>query len=956
MAALRRISLPLRRGVLAFLLACAVPAGVPSAVAADLVRTPVDTAARSVLSTRLVGWAKATNDLGPVASGEPLERLTLVLARPADRQQAFDAYLHALNDPRSPDYHHWLDADEIGTRFGPSAHDVEAASAWLRAQGLRVDGVAASRMRIRFSGAAADVGAAFAVSLHRYRTSGGIRIANREPASVPAALAGVVRGVAGLATMRFAPQHHVRAITVPAGNARGPQPAMTNCSSTPCDHFVTPADFSTIYGLDAARGSGIDGSGGSIAIVGRARVYDQDMASFAARTGVTLGPIRTLVPPQGTDPGPAATTCSDTDPALPSCSDPDDAIIDQAEATLDVQRASSVAPGAAIKLIVSGSSGNSDGIDIALDYAIDTVPVPAKVLSVSFLSCEADNSAGVANYVDDLFAQAAMEGISVFVASGDGGVAGCASLDSPPQPNERTSTNILCASGNATCVGGTEFADTANPDAYWRGDGGAFHGYSTAIRYIPEGAWNEPLDDNSAPQVAATGGGVSIYLPTPSWQVGTGVPAARSGRYTPDVSFSAAMHDGYFGCMAARQGSCVTSAGSFSFVVWAGTSASAPDMAGVAALLDQKTGSAQGNLNPRLYALAGDPANGVFHDVTVASSGVASCSAAVPSLCNNSTPDTAGLTGGLAGYLVQPGYDEATGLGSLNISNFLTQWGNAQPASIDMDQHGLAGAWANPATPGQGFVLDLYPDFYSPGLGMLFGGWFTYDTSAAGGQRWYTIQSQVADGTSAATMAIYRTVGGRFDTPQPTNTAPVGSATLAFADCTHGTFAYHFDGGSIGSIPLTRLLQNVDCGPNGSTGAAPGDFLLSGAWYDPANSGQGLVFEVNPLQRVMFAAWYTFAPDAAADGDSSSQRWYTLQSTWSPGVHSVAGIGIYNSTGGVFNAADATTTTPVGSAHLTFTSCTNATLAWTFSGGPNAGRSGTMDLARVGPAPAGCTF
>jgi hypothetical protein len=944
-----------RRGVLALLAAAAVPA-VSATPPSDLVRAPVDVAARTVLPAHAPGWAREAADLGPVAADQRLERLTLLLARPPARQQAFDAYLAALQDPASPDYHHWLDAGEIGRRFGPSAHDIDAASAWLRSQGLEVQGVSASGMRIRFSGASADVGAAFAVSLHRYRVSGGTRIANRESPSVPAALAAAVRGVAGLGTMRFVPAHHVRAVTVPAAQALGPRPAMTNCGRTPCDHFVTPADFSTIYGLDAAQGSGIDGSGQAIAIVGRARVYAQDMAAFAARSDRSLGPLTTIVPPQGTDPGPAATTCSDTDPQLPSCSDPDDAMSDQIEATLDVQRASSVAPGAAIKLIVSGSSGNADGIDIALDYAIDTVPVPAKVLNVSFLSCEADNGVGAARYVDDLFAQAAMEGISVFVASGDGGVAGCASLDSPPQPNERVSTNILCASGHATCVGGTEFADADNPGAYWNGSDSASNGYASARRYIPEGAWNEPLDGNDAPQVAATGGGASIYLPTPSWQVGTGVPAARTGRYTPDVSFSAAAHDGYFGCMAARQGSCMISGGSFSFLVWAGTSASAPDMAGVAALLDQKTGSAQGNLNPGLYALAADPGNGVFHDVTVASSGVASCSAAVPSLCNNSTPGPGGLSGGLAGYLVQPGYDEATGLGSLNISNFLARWGAAPAGSIPMDQHGLAGAWANPATPSQGFVLDVYPDFYSPGLGMLFGGWFTYDTTVAGGQRWYTIQGQVTDGEDAATMAIYRTVGGRFDTPQPTTTAPVGTATLGFSDCLHGTLAYRFDDGRTGSIPLSRLMDNVDCGSNGSTGADPGDFLLSGAWADPADSGQGLVFEVNPLDRVVFAAWYTFAPDASSGSGASGQRWYTLQATWTPGARSVANIGIYNSTGGVFDAPNATTTMPVGSASLAFASCTSATLDFRFDGGPNAGRSGTLHLQRVGPAPPGCSL
>ena len=175
----------------------------------------------------------------------------------------------------------------------------------------------------------------------------------------------------------------------------------------------------------------------------------------------------------------------------------------------------------------------------------------------------------------------------------------------------------------------------------------------------------------SKPVVAATGGGVSAYVATPSWQVGSGVPVARTGRYTPDVSFSAASHDGYFGCLAAGGGSCITnSQGSTSFVVFSGTSAAAPAMAGVAALLNERMGNAQGNLNPNLYQTATQTPT-AFNDVTVATSGATNCSVNTPSMCNNSIPGPTGLSGGQAGYLAGTGYDEVTGLGSLNIGNFL---------------------------------------------------------------------------------------------------------------------------------------------------------------------------------------------------------------------------------------------------------------------------------------------
>ena len=137
-------------------------------------------------------------------------------------------------------------------------------------------------------------------------------------------------------------------------------------------------------------------------------------------------------------------------------------------------------------------------------------------------------------------------------------------------------------------------------------------------------------------------------IKTPSWQTGKGVPSARTGRYTPDIAFTAAGHDGYFGCMAATGSSCVpNSSGEYYFAYFYGTSAAAPGMAGVTALLDQKLGKKQGNLDAALYSLASKSPS-AFHDVTVSSSGVKGCSVHTPSMCNNSIPGPSGLSGGQA--------------------------------------------------------------------------------------------------------------------------------------------------------------------------------------------------------------------------------------------------------------------------------------------------------------------
>jgi pseudomonalisin len=609
----------------------------------------------------------------------------------------------------------------------------------------------------------------------------------------------------------------------------------------------------------------------------------------------------------------------------------------------------------AIDLIVSKTVGGEDGINIGLDYAVNHDPVPARIISLSYVSCEADNGRDVAEGLDDFFSQAAAEGISVLVASGDGGVAGCAALDSPPSASEPVSTNVLCSSQYVTCVGGTEFADSANPTQYWSSTNSA--GFLSALGYIPEGAWNEPLDDDGTPQLAATGGGFSAYLPTPSWQTGIGVPSARQGRYTPDVSLNASTSEGYFTCVTAINASCAVVDGGFSFISGGGTSASTPGIAAITALLNQKTGAAQGNLNPRLYSLAADTTAAAFHDVTVASSGVAGCTLAVPSMCNNSIPSTTGLTGGVAGYLVGNGYDLATGLGSVDAAKLVDNWTGSATTTVNLDQVGLTGSWYNPATSGQGVVMEVVPDLNGAGEGLLFGGWFTWDVTAAGGQRWYSVQGSVSATAASATMPIYISEGGNFAAPPVVHANSIGQATFAFSDCSHGTLTYTFSDGSgrSGSIPLTRLGANSACSSDGS-GAVPPSFLLSGAWYDPATSGQGLVFDINTASSSMFLAWYTYAPNGQAIGGPASQRWYSIQAAFSPGVSDYADIPILGSSGGVFNNSAPVATVPIGTASLHFQSCTAATLTYAFTAGDNAGKQGTISLVRATPAVEGCSL
>jgi len=889
-------------------------------------------------------WALAANDAGPVAAEMPMH-LTLLLERPAERQRAFATLLRQQQDPRSAEFHRWLDATQIGARFGASTEDIAAATSWLRAQGLSIDGISKSRSRIAFSGDAQTVGRAFATEIHAYSVHGEQRFAPARAPRLPSSISAVVRSIVGLGSVEEHAAHGSGGGRVSAGTTSASTPAATFCSQGSCSHYLFPADFSKIYDIDPVYQQGIDGRGQTIAIIGRARVYLPDIENFQMRAGLPTKDPTIIVPPGGLDPG----------AALSSGGDPPE---DQLEATIDVTRATSVAPGAQIDLVVSANGSSVNGLRVASEYVVDSNPVIAQVMSISFGACEVSGGQSGVQFYDDVFSQAAAEGISVFVISGDSGAAGCDPYNATPPPNQVASSNFICVSSYATCVGGTQFADTANPSQYWNASNGS--AYVSALGYIPEGAWNEPTTSNGKFQASATGGGISAYIPTPYWQTGIGVPGTQ-GRYTPDVSFSAAAHDGYFACLAAAGNSCVSdSTGSFRFEYFYGTSASTPDMAGVAALLNQRMGGAQGNLNQRLYALAATPANGVYHDTTPASSGVGNCDLATPSLCNNSTPGFNSLTGGLQGFALTTGYDLATGLGSIDVAKLLSSWGEVQPA-VNLNQFGLTGAWYNPAKSGQGLLLQTFPDLLGAGKGVVFGGWFTFATLATSGQRWYTIQGPVDAQDASATLPIYATYGGNFNAPPKINTTQIGQATLAFSDCTHGALTYHLsqdDGTTLdGTMPLARLGSNVSCGTNGDNGNAPVGTALSGAWYDANTSGQGLLFAVDSLASNLFAAWYTFVPNGQHVGGGASQRWYTLQAGgFATGTKSIKAVPVYATTGGVFDNPTKTQVTQVGTADLTWLDCTHLGIEYSFTAGENQGASGTLTLTHAASTSAACGF
>jgi pseudomonalisin len=548
----------------------------------------------------------AQYDAGVVAADFRMEHMLLTLLPGPAQQDALNQFVDAQHNPDSPYYHQWLTPEQYGERFGVSDADVAQIVGWLQGHGMEVEEVAAGRRSIVFSGTAAQVQEAFHTQIHAYRIGEEVHHANVKDPEIPAALVQVVGGVVSLHDFHSEPMHN---------GARLPAPEFTSGGS----YYLAPADFATIYDLAPLYQQSINGSGQSVAIVGRSNINLADIRQFRAFFGLPANDPQIIV--NGTDPGIFNSG-------------------EETEADLDVEWSGAVARNAAIKFVISKSTNSSDGVDLSAQYIVNHNLAP--VMSMSFGLCEAALGSSGNSFLNSLWQQAAAQGITVFVSSGDNGAAGCDSASASTATHGRA-VNGLCSTPYSVCVGGTEFNEASRPSLYWS-PSNASGTQASALSYIPEIAWNE-----SGPGAGlwASGGGASTIYAKPSWQAGTGVPADGK-RDVPDVSLTSAGHDGY---LIYQEGG---------LYVVGGTSAATPSFAGVMALVVQHTAARQGNANTAFYSLASKQRTGgasVFHDVI---SG------------NNSVP-------GQTGFNATAGYDQATGLGSVDALVLVNHWSDATP-------------------------------------------------------------------------------------------------------------------------------------------------------------------------------------------------------------------------------------------------------------------------------------
>ncbi|HTW22851.1 MAG TPA: protease pro-enzyme activation domain-containing protein [Candidatus Baltobacteraceae bacterium] len=437
----------------------------------------------TVLRGNTYPLAQAKYDHGPVAATLPMQNMLLVLKRSPAQEAALESFMAEQQDPSSANYHHWLTPAQFGAMYGPAQQDIDTITKWLGSHGFTVDQVSTGRTTIQFSGNAGQVQGAFHTAIHQYVVNGANHWANSTDPSIPTALVPVVAGVRSL--HNFYPKAAVtttrRAAASRHGNFTFSLGAGNSCdvagSSEDC-FAVGPYDFATIYNVLPLWNNSIDGTGETIAIVADSNINVSDVQQFRTLFGLSQNfTASNILQPNG------AVGING----------------DEVEADLDTEWAGAVAKGATIKLVTS-PNGASAGVDLSAQYIIDNSVAP--MLSSSFGACEFALGNTGNQFYSNLWQEAAMDGITVLVASGDAGAAAC-DLPSPDAPTGcgfsssallQTAQCGLAVNGIAStqynvAVGGTDFNDLGTETTYWSTSNNG--NQASALKYVPEDVWND---------------------------------------------------------------------------------------------------------------------------------------------------------------------------------------------------------------------------------------------------------------------------------------------------------------------------------------------------------------------------------------------------------------------------------------------------------------------------------
>jgi len=665
---------------------------------------PIDETQLTTLRGSTHPLARPQFDLGIAPPDLPMQRMLLVLKRDPQQDYVLQKLLDDQQDKASQNYHKWLTPNQFGAQFGPSDQDIQQVTGWLQGHGFQVNGVSHGRTVIEFSGVESQIESALHTQIHQYLVNGENHWANATDPQIPAALAPVVAGVRALNDFppkRFSHVAGVVSRNKSDGQMASAQPMFTlggNCGVQAHCYGVGPYDFATIYDVANSWNAAtpIDGTGQTIAIVGETDIDPQDVVSFRNYFGL---------PAYGQQGGPSLNVIHNG---------PAPGIIngEETEADLDVEWSGAVAKGASIDFVVSQTTETTSGVDLSALYIVDNNLAP--VMSESYGFCELFLGTAGNQFFSSLWQQAAAQGITVMISSGDGGSAGCDNFDISGPATLGLQVSGYASTPYNVAVGGTDFNDLKNASTYWSATNAATT-QASALSYIPETTWddnctnpvfsslgfstnaeancnNPTLVNNGFVNIISGSGGRSSCInsdgqnpgsctggyPKPSWQNAPGVPTDRV-RDVPDISLYAASGSPsgsfYVVCEADAVfggSSCDPANPNTNFLGVGGTSASSPAFAGIMALVNQQQHTPQGNANFVLYKLAQQHPS-VFHDVTTGTIAVP-CLTATLNCTTSKAGDQYGI---LSGYNAAANYDLATGIGSVDVGQLLQNWASA---------------------------------------------------------------------------------------------------------------------------------------------------------------------------------------------------------------------------------------------------------------------------------------
>ena len=642
---------------------------------ASRITGPIDDRIRVTLKGNVHPLALLENDRGAVPDSFPVERMFLVLQRPPEREDALRQFLQEAHTLGSASYHKWLKPERFGELYGPDGSEMATVIAWLQRHGFSVARVTKGKTAVEFSGTAGQLREAFNTEIHTYFVDGEEHHANDRDPQVPAVLAPVIAAITPMHDFHPTPQLKVLGKAFYNPKTHVATPEWTINSSSPV-LALAPGDFAVQYDLNPLYNAGTNGAGVTIGIIGASNLDPNVAADYRSFFGLPPGTLNIII--DGLDPGPSATVIQGNWATL--------------ETYLDVELSGAVAPGATVNLYTAADTSVQSGLLLAAQRAVDDDV--AAVLSTSYGECEQDLGSSGNQFWAAIWEQAAAQGQTSFVSSGDNGPAGCDNFNAG-----QTASRGLAVSGFSSTpwnisVGGTDFfytsyngtaaAQSAELATYWNMTSPSLTSTATSLlKPIPEQPWNQAfgLDlydsgvyNPTPPTIVAGSGGPSSVYSKPTWQSGKGVPSDGM-RDLPDVSlFAANGENASFYPICLPEEACTgQNLAYFEITAIGGTSASSPAMAGIMALVNQKYGR-QGQANFILYPLATQHPS-VFHDISIGSN-VVPCLPGSPSCSLSTVNDNTKGFNTLGHYHAGPGYDQATGLGSID-ANLLVQYWNS---------------------------------------------------------------------------------------------------------------------------------------------------------------------------------------------------------------------------------------------------------------------------------------